>query len=168
MKLVCFLELLCNNPPPMTQYCPLLAPHIRLPRRSPILELLSQRLAKLRSSYRFMTITALKRVVSYRVHYTYKHILIPRRCETSQSPPLWTQRPCWRPSWDHPILGIPASARRQPFWACARSHHLRLGNGSDTISNNPPPMTQYCPLLAPHIRLPRRSPILELLSQRLA
>jgi hypothetical protein len=35
----------CNDPPPMTQYCPLLAPHIRLPRRSPILELLSQRLA---------------------------------------------------------------------------------------------------------------------------
>jgi hypothetical protein len=23
----------CNDPPPMTQYCPLLAPHIRLPRR---------------------------------------------------------------------------------------------------------------------------------------
>jgi hypothetical protein len=36
---------LCNDPPPMTQYCPLLAPHIRLPRRSPILGLLSQRLA---------------------------------------------------------------------------------------------------------------------------
>jgi hypothetical protein len=35
----------CNDPPPMTQYCPLLAPHIRLPRRSPILGLLSQRLA---------------------------------------------------------------------------------------------------------------------------
>jgi hypothetical protein len=35
----------CNDPPPMTQYCPLLAPHIRLPRRSLILGLLSQRLA---------------------------------------------------------------------------------------------------------------------------
>jgi len=35
----------CNDPPTMTQYCPLLAPHIRLPRRSPILGLLSQRLA---------------------------------------------------------------------------------------------------------------------------
>jgi hypothetical protein len=34
----------CNDPPPMTQYCPLLAPHIRLPWRSPILGLLSQRL----------------------------------------------------------------------------------------------------------------------------
>jgi hypothetical protein len=33
---------------------------------------------------------------------------------------------------------------------------------------DPPPMTQYCPLLAPHTRLPRRSPILGLLSQRLA
>jgi hypothetical protein len=30
--------------------------------------------------------------------YTYNHILIPKRCGTSQSPPLWTQRPCWRPS----------------------------------------------------------------------
>jgi len=31
-----------------------------------------------------MTITALTRVVSYRVHYTYKHIIIPRRCGPSQ------------------------------------------------------------------------------------
>jgi hypothetical protein len=38
-------ELECNDPPPMTQYYSLLAPHIRLPRRSPILGLLSQRLA---------------------------------------------------------------------------------------------------------------------------
>jgi hypothetical protein len=35
----------CNDPPPMTQYCPLLASHTRLRRRSPILGLLSQRLA---------------------------------------------------------------------------------------------------------------------------
>jgi len=33
----------CNDPPPMTQYCPLLAPQTRLPRRSPILGLLSQK-----------------------------------------------------------------------------------------------------------------------------
>jgi cellulose synthase/poly-beta-1,6-N-acetylglucosamine synthase-like glycosyltransferase len=39
------VEDMCNDPPPMTQSCPLLAPHIRLPRRSPILGLLSQRLA---------------------------------------------------------------------------------------------------------------------------
>jgi hypothetical protein len=38
----------------------------------------------------------------------------------------------------------------------------------DTTCNDSPPMTQYCPLLAPHIRLPRRSPILGLLSWRLA
>jgi hypothetical protein len=40
-----YADIRCNDPPPMTQYCPLLAPHIRLPRRSPILGLLSQRLA---------------------------------------------------------------------------------------------------------------------------
>jgi len=40
-----FRERECNDPPSMTQYCPLLAPHIRLPRRSPILGLLSQQLA---------------------------------------------------------------------------------------------------------------------------
>ncbi|GLT53976.1 hypothetical protein SLA2020_272100 [Shorea laevis] len=34
--------------------------------------------------------------------------------------PLGTQRPRWQPSW-----------------ACARSPHLRLGNGSDTIYNDP-------------------------------
>jgi hypothetical protein len=60
--------------------------------------------------------------------YTYKHISIPRWCETSQSLPLGTQRHHWRPSW--------ASALSQG-----------LGNGSDTICNDPPPMTQYYPLL---------------------
>ncbi|GLT72377.1 hypothetical protein SLA2020_443170 [Shorea laevis] len=69
-----------------------------------------------------MTITVLKRIVSRRVEYTYKHIYIsiPRQCGTSQSPPLGTQRSRWRPSW-----------------ACARSPHLRLGYGSDTICNDP-------------------------------
>jgi hypothetical protein len=59
-----------------------------------------------------------------------KHIPITKRCETSQSTPLRTQSPRWR-----------------PLWACARSPHLRLGNGSDTICNDLPPMTQYYPLL---------------------
>jgi hypothetical protein len=45
---------------------------------------------------------------------------------------------------NHPLFGPSV-----PHWACARSHHLRLGNGSDTICNDPPLMTQYCPLLAP-------------------
>jgi hypothetical protein len=67
----------------------------------------------------------------------------------SQSPPLGTQRPCWQPSWDPLFLSIPTSARWQPKWACARSPHLRLGNDSDTICNDLPSMTQYCPLLAP-------------------
>jgi len=79
----------------------------------------------------------------------YYSLLVLRRCATSQSPPLWTQRSRWRPSL-----------------ACARSHHLRLGNGSDTICNDPPQMTQYCPLLAPQTRLFRKSPILGLLSQK--
>jgi hypothetical protein len=33
----------CNDPPPMTQYCSLLAPQTRLSRRSPILGLFSQK-----------------------------------------------------------------------------------------------------------------------------
>jgi hypothetical protein len=45
---------------------------------------------------------------------------------------------------------------------------LKITHLTDGRCNDPPPMTQYCPLLAPHIRLPRRSPILGLLSQRLA
>jgi hypothetical protein len=66
---------------------------------------------------------------------------------------------------NHPFFGpsVPAGV---PHWACARSHHLRLGNGSDTICNDSPPMTQYCPLLAPQTRLPQRSPILRLLLQK--
>jgi len=46
------------------------------------------------------------------------------------------------PSWD------PASPLATPC-ACARSHYLRLDNDSDTICNDTPSMTQYCPLLAP-------------------
>jgi hypothetical protein len=49
-----------------------------------------------------------------------------------------TQRPRWRPSWDHPILGVPTSARWRPLWVCACSPYLRLDNGSDTISCDDP------------------------------
>jgi hypothetical protein len=69
-------------------------------------------LARKDSSYRFMVITALKCVMLRIVRlYTYKHIFILRQCETSQSLSLRTQRLRWQPSWDHSILGVPASAR---------------------------------------------------------
>jgi hypothetical protein len=48
---------------------------------------------------------------------------------------------------NHPFLG-PSVLAGDPH-GLVHVPHLRLGNGSDTICNNSPPMTQYCPLLAP-------------------
>jgi hypothetical protein len=56
----------------------------------------------------------------------------------------------------------------EPKWVTEIIQFLKNGLLPHDKCNDPPPMTQYCPLLAPHIRLPRRSPILGLLSQRLA
>jgi hypothetical protein len=73
-------------------------------------------------------------------------------CIKKKKKRVFTQHPHWRPTWNHPILSlsIPVSACWQPSWACARSRHLWLGNGSDTFCNDPLPTTQYCLLLAPY------------------
>jgi hypothetical protein len=49
------------------------------------------------------------------------------------------------------------------FWPCARLDNLVE---IQSRCNDPPPMTQYCMLLALQTILPRRSPILGLLSQK--
>ncbi|GLT53978.1 hypothetical protein SLA2020_272140 [Shorea laevis] len=85
-----------------------------------------------------MAIRALKRVVSEIVRiYIYMHISIPKRCGTPQSPPRW-----------------------QPSWACARSPHLGLGNGSDTIYNDPhhPHDTILSAFGSPKPDFPKRHP----------
>jgi len=64
---VCVCVCVCNDSPPMTQYCPLLAPPNQTSQEvtHPSTTLAKARL--MQSSDRFIVITALKRVVSRRV-----------------------------------------------------------------------------------------------------
>jgi hypothetical protein len=49
---------------------------------------------------------------------------------------------------NHRLLG-PNFPAGDPHELVHALPHLRLGNDSDTICNDPPQTTQYCPLLAP-------------------